>query len=129
MTKRSIRVLTALYLLALTACGSPVTPKTPAQALLEGRAALGVAAAAFNVYASQRPFCNDPGAKVPPLCAERSVVIQGDKTAHQVAAAFDRAEVIVNTVGVADTQWAAIGEAAKQLLSFQSFVVQAKGAK
>jgi hypothetical protein len=120
--------LLALALL-LVACSAVPAPKTPTQAILEGRAALGVAAAAFNVYASQRPFCNDAGAKPPPLCAERSVVIQGDKVAHQVAAAFDRAEVVVNTVGVADTQWSAVGEAAKQLLSFQSFVVQAKGAK
>ena len=124
-----MRKLTALVLfLALSACGSAVAPKTPAQALLEGRAALGVATAAFNLYAGQRPFCGDPGAKAPPLCADRQVVIQGDKVAHQVADAFDKAEVVINTTGVAELKWTALGDAIKQLVSFQTFVTTAKGA-
>ncbi len=131
MTHRHLR-LTALglllggLLLSMAACGS-ASPKTPAQALLEGRASLGVAVAAFNVYAGQRPFCNDPGAKAPPLCADRQAVIEGGKVAHQVASAFDRAEVIINATGTAELKWSVLGGALKQLVGFQALVAKTKG--
>ena len=76
------KFLLASCLLVVTACTTPPQPpKTPTQALVEARASLGTAVAAFNVYAAQRPFCGDAGAKPPPLCADRAVVIQGDRAA------------------------------------------------
>ena len=71
------RAILALPIL-LAACGNVQPPQTPAQALVEGYAALGSAVSAFNAYAGQRPFCGDAGAKAPPLCADRAVVIEGD---------------------------------------------------
>jgi hypothetical protein len=110
-------------LLLLAACSA--TPQTPQQALLEGRAALGVAAGGFNVYAAHGLGWGDRGQNPPPLCAKREVVIEGDRIANEVAAAFDQAEVVINSTGVADTKWAAIGTALKKLVSFQSFVTKA----
>ena len=111
----------------LAACGSVPVPKTPEQTVVELRAGLGSAAAAFNVYASQRPFCGDAGAKAPPLCADRAVVIQGDQAAHAVADAIDRAEAVVGAVGVTDAKWSALAEPANLLQQFQAFVTKAKG--
>lgn len=101
--------------------------KTPEQAIVELRFGLGSAAAGFNVYASQRPFCGDPEAKAPPFCADRHVVIQGDKAAHAVADAIDRAEFAVRALGAGDAQWAAIAEPATLLKGFQAFVAKATG--
>jgi len=57
------KFLLAICLLAVAACTTPPQPpKMPAQALIEARAGLGAAVAAFNVYAAQRPFCGDAGA-------------------------------------------------------------------
>lgn len=120
------RLLLALPIL-VAACGPVPGPKTPAEAVVELYAGLGAAAAAFNVYASQRPFCGDAGAKAPPLCADRQVVIQGDQTAHAVADAITRAEAVVNAVNAQDMKWAAIAEPANLLKQFQAFVAQAKG--
>lgn len=47
-----MRKFLLVCLLALTACGAVQPPKTPAQALVEARAGLGSAVAAFNVYAA-----------------------------------------------------------------------------
>jgi len=60
--------------------------------------------AAFNVYAAQRPFCGDTGAKPAPLCAARAVVIQVDRAAHQVADAQDRAEATIAALDASDTK-------------------------
>lgn len=69
-------------------------------------AGLGAAVGAFNVYAAaQRPFCGDPVAKPPPLCADRTVVIQGDRVAHLVADALDRAEATITALDVGESQW------------------------
>lgn len=111
----------------LAACGSVLVPKTPEQTVVELRAGLGSAAAAFNVYALQRPFCDQPNAKAPPLCANRAVVIQGDQAAHAVADAIDRAEAVVGAVGVTDAKWSALAEPANLLQQFQAFVTKAKG--
>ena len=92
------RIILALPVL-LAACGAVTAPRTPEQAVVELRAGLGTAAAAFNVYAGQRPFCDQPNAKAPPLCADRHVVIQGDQAAHAVADAIDRAEAIKVAIG------------------------------
>ena len=122
-----MRKFLLVCLLALTACGAVQPPKTPAQALVEARAGLGSAVAAFNVYAAQRPFCGDGGAKPAPLCADRDVVIQGARTAHQVADALDRAEATIQALDVADSQWPVIAEPLALLKNFQAFVAQAKG--
>ena len=122
-----MRKFLLVCLLALTACGAVQPPKTPAQALVEARAGLGSAVAAFNVYAAQRPFCGDGGAKPAPLCADRDVVIQGARTAHQVADALDRAEATIQALDVADSQWPVIAEPLTLLKNFQAFVAKAKG--
>lgn len=122
-----MRKFLLVCLLALTACGAVQPPKTPAQALVEARAGLGSAVAAFNVYAAQRPFCGDGGAKPAPLCADRDVVIQGARTAHQVADALDRAEATIQALDVADSQWPALAEPLTLLKNFQAFVAKAKG--
>ena len=122
-----MRKFLLVCLLALTACGAVQPPKTPAQALVEARAGLGSAVAAFNVYAAQRPFCGDGGAKPAPLCADRDVVIQGARTAHQVADALDRAEATIQALDVADSQWPVIAEPLALLKNFQAFVAKAKG--
>ena len=122
-----MRKFLLVCLLALTACGAVQPPKTPAQALVEARAGLGSAVAAFNVYAAQRPFCGDGGAKPAPLCADRDVVIQGARTAHQVADALDRAEATIQALDVADSQWPVIAEPLALLKNFQAFVALAKG--
>ena len=115
--------------LLLSACGATAPPKTPAQALIEGYAALGSATAAFNVYAGQRPFCGDAGAKPAPLCADRDIVIQGDAAAHQVADAMDRAGAVIKAVNVADTQWAALVEPENLLAQFRALVARVTGGK
>ncbi len=97
------KFLLAACLLTVTACTTPPQPpKTPAQALVEARAGLGAAVAAFNVYAAQRPFCGDTGAKPAPLCADRAVVIQGDRAAHQVADALDQTEATIEALNAGD---------------------------
>jgi len=83
--------------------------------------------AAFNVYAAQRPFCGDTGAKPPPLCADRAVIIQGDRTAHQVADALDRAEATLEALDIGEAQWPALAEPLTLLKNFQAFVAKAKG--
>jgi hypothetical protein len=122
-----MRKFLLVCLLALTACGAVQPPKTPEQALVEARAGLGSAVAAFNVYASQRPFCGDAGAKPTPLCADRAAVIQGDHAAHQVADALDRAEATITSLDVTDSQWPALAEPLTLLKNFQAFVTQEKG--
>jgi len=95
------KFLLAACLPAVTACSNPPQPpKTPAQALVEARAGLGAAVAAFHVYAAQRSFCGDVGAKAPPLCADRAVVIQGERAAHQFVDALDRAEATIDALDV-----------------------------
>jgi len=122
------KFLLAACLLTVTACTTPPQPpKTPAQALVEARAGMGAAVAAVNVYAAQRPFCGDVGAKPPPLCADRAVVIQGDHVAHQVADALDRAEATIDALDASDSQWPALAEPLTLLKSFQAFVAKAKG--
>ena len=93
---------------------------------MEARAGLGSAVAAFNVYAGQRPFCGDAGAKPAPLCADRAVVIQGDAAAHQVANALDRAEATIAALDVGDSQWPALAEPLTLLKNFQAFVAKAQ---
>ena len=122
-----MRKFLLVCLLVLTACGAVQPPKTPEQALVEARAGLGSAVAAFNVYASQRPFCGDTGAKPAPLCADRAVVIQGDHAAHQVADALDRAEATIQALDVTESQWPTLAEPLTLLNSFQAFVAKAKG--
>ena len=120
------KFLLAACLFTATACTVPA-PRTPAQALIEARAALGSAVAAFNVYAAQRPFCGDDGARPPPLCADRTVVIQGDRAAHQVADALDLAEAAIATLEGPEAQWPVLAEPLTLLGDFQVYVSTAKG--
>ena len=89
--------------------------------------ALAAAVAAFNVYAGQQPFCDDAGAKAPPLCADRAVVIQGDRATHHIVDALDRAEATIAALDASDSQWPALSEPLALLKNFQAFVAQAKG--
>lgn len=119
-----MRKLALVALLALSACGSPMAPKTPAQASLEAWAALGAATSAFNSYASQRPFCGMPDAKPAPLCADRAVVIEGNDAAHMVADGLTRADAVIKATNTADTQWAALADPLKALVGFQAIVAK-----
>lgn len=92
----------------------------------EARAGLGTAVATLNVFAAQRPFCGDPEAKPPPLCVDRAVVIQGDRAAHQVADALDRAEDSIEALDASDSQWPTLAEPLTLLKNFQAFVANAK---
>ena len=107
---------------ALSGCTPPPPPQTPAQALVEGYAALGSAVSGFNAYASQRPFCGDAGAKAPPFCADRAIVIEGDKRAHQVADALDLAGAAINATATRDVQWKTLAQPLTLLTAFQSYV-------
>lgn len=120
------RILLAMPIL-LVACGAPRPPQTPAQAVVEAYAALGSAVTAFNTYAGQRPFCGDAGAKSPPLCADRAVVIEGDKRAQQVADALDIASAAVRSVNAQDQQWKALADPLTLLQGFRDFVRQKAG--
>ena len=113
--------------LAVAACGNVQPPQTPAQAIVEAYAALGSAVAAFNTYAGQRPFCGDAGAKEPPLCADRAIVIEGDKRAKQVADALDIASAAVRSVNAQDQQWKALADPMTLLTGFREFVRQKAG--
>ena len=115
------RIILALPVL-LAACGAVTAPRTPEQAVVELRAGLGTAAAAFNVYAGQRPFCDQPNAKAPPLCADRAVVIEGDKRAQQVADALDIASAAIRSVNAQDVQWKALADPMALLQGFRDFV-------
>lgn len=120
------RALLALPFL-LAACGSVQPPQTPAQAVVEAYAALGSAVSAFNTYAGQRPFCGDAGARPAPLCADRAVVIEGDKRAQQVADALDIASEAVRSVNAQDQQWKALAEPVTLLTGFREWVRQKVG--
>lgn len=122
-----MRRLLLILPVLVAACGPVKPPQTPSEAIVELYAGLGTATAAFNVYASRRPFCGDPGANLPPLCADRQVVINGDRAAHAVADAITRAEAVVNAVNAQDMKWAAIADPADLLKQFQAFVTKAKG--
>lgn len=116
--------------IALSGCANTpsLTPQTPRQALLESRAALTVAVAGFNVYASQRPFCGQVGAKPAPLCADRAAVIEGADQAHKIANGLDAAEVVIQVSGTSDIGWAALASPSKMLAAFQAWVAS-KGTK
>lgn len=113
--------------LALAACGAVQPPQTPAQAIVEAYAGLGSAVSAFNTYAGQRPFCGDPGARPAPLCADRAVVIEGDKRANQVADALDIASAAIRSTNAQDQQWKALTDPMTLLQGFREFVRQKAG--
>lgn len=119
------KLLLALPVL-LAACSSQ-PPQTPAQAIVEAYAALGSAVSAFNAYAGQRPFCGDPGARPVPLCADRDVVIEGDKRAQQVADALDIASAAITSTNAQDQQWKALANPLVLLHLFQDYVRQKVG--
>jgi hypothetical protein len=102
-------------------------PQTPAQAMVDVWAGFGSSVAAFNVYAAQRPFCDQPNARPAPLCADRHIVIEGDQSAKATAAVLDQTDAVLKATTLRDQQWAAIGEAVKRLADFRRFVGQAKG--
>ena len=106
----------------LAACGAVTPPQTPAQAIVEAYAGLGSAVSAFNTYAGQRPFCGDAGARPAPLCADRAVVIEGDKRAHQVADALDIASAAIRSTNAQDQQWKALADPMTLLQGFREFV-------
>ena len=122
-------ILAAGLAVSLSACaGSPtVVPKTPQQALVEAYGGFGTAVTAFNLYASQRPFCDQPGAKAPPLCADRAIVIQGDAMASKVADGLEIANATLKATGAADAQWATLANPLKAVQEFQVFVTKVRG--
>lgn len=109
----------------LAGCGSPLAPKTPQQAMVEAEAAFGAALVAFNVYAAQ-PFCDKPAAPKPPLCADRAIVVRGDKLANEVNNGLNLADSAIKATTLADTQWNALTAPLKSLTAFQAFVAGVK---
>lgn len=107
-------------ILALSGCAGRTD--TPAQVMVGLRAAEGAALTLFNAYGSQRPFCGDPGAKVPPLCADRAAVIRGAAAADELDAALDQADLVIQSAGVSDTSWAALTKPKMLLEQFQKWV-------
>lgn len=91
--------------LILAAC---TPPQTPAQVLVDMRATEAGLLTLFNQYASQRPFCGDTGAKAPPLCADRQIVIDGSTTAQNVHESLAVAEKIVQASGAGNASWQAL---------------------
>ena len=120
-------LLAAGLAVTLTACAGTVVPKTPQQALVEAYGGFGTAVTAFNLYASQRPFCGDVNAKAPPLCADRDIVIQGDAMASKVADGLEIANQTLKAVNASDAQWSALADPIKLVSEFQSFVVKVRG--
>lgn len=122
-------VFAAALLLAGCAGTAPavLTPDTPQQALVGLRTAEVLALTSFRAYAAQRPFCRDPGARTPPLCAERSVVIEGAAVAVEVHQALATADKIVAAAGASDVGWAALAEPKKLLARLRDFVLRARG--
>lgn len=110
----------------LSACAQAV-PKTPQQALVEAYGGFGTAVASFNLYAGQRPFCDQPNAKAPPLCADREIVIKGDAMASKVADGLEIANQTLKASGTSDAQWAVLADPMKLLAQFQAFVVSVRG--
>lgn len=119
-------ILAAGLAVTLGACSAAV-PKTPQQALVEAYGGFGTAVTAFNLYASQRPFCDQPNAKAPPLCADRDIVIQGDAMASKVADGLEIANQTLKTTDTADVQWKVLADPLKLLQQFQAFVVKVRG--
>jgi len=82
---------------------------------------------AFNAHPVQRPFSGDVGPNPVSICADRTVVIQGDHAAHQVADALDRAEATIEALDIGESRWPALAEPLTRLKDFQAFVAKAKG--
>lgn len=116
-----MRKFALLAVLLLAGCQNPETPR---QALVTAYAAFGSAVASFNVYAAQRPFCGDEGARPPPLCADRTVVIQGDRAARVTATSLEAASAAIRAIGDEnkDAQWRALAEPAELVRAFSVFV-------
>ena len=118
-------------LLALSACGANtpavLEPSTPQQTLVSLRASEATLLRSFREYSAQRPFCGDTGAKAPPLCADRAVVIEGSNVADAVHASLAQADKIVAAAGISDTSWKALVDPQTLLVKFQALVSGAKG--
>jgi len=84
---------------ALAGCGDK--PNTPAQAMVAARATYIATSAAFLAYATQ-PFCTQPSAPKPPLCAKPELVIKGKAVASNARLALDAADLVINAGGIAD---------------------------
>jgi len=128
MTRKQPRVLAVLYLLALAGCsgGAPVKVDTPAQVMVGLRAAEIATVKTFNAYSAQ-PFCGAPTAPNPPLCADRSVVIEGAVIIREVDTAMDNADKVIAAAGISDSSWAAIADVRKYLDRLKTFVGLATG--
>jgi hypothetical protein len=87
---------------AITACETAKKVDTPQEVLVVARSAYLSSATAFSQYASQ-PFCDTPDAPQPPLCAERSHVIEGAKASASAVLALDAADAVIKTGGKFDT--------------------------
>jgi len=128
-TKRKLLPGFFLLAFALAGCsgGVPVVPvDTPQQVMVGLRASQITALKAFNAYAAQ-PFCDLPEAAGPPLCADRSVVIEGAVVAREADGALDKADKVIAAAGVSDTSWAAIADVKMWVERFKTFVGLATG--
>lgn len=108
--------------LLIPACGPQPIPQTPAQALVDLRAAEAGLLTLFNQYASQRPFCGDTGAKAPPLCADRQIVIDGSVTAQNLHEGLAVADKIIQASGAGNASWQALVAPKALLERFQNIV-------
>lgn len=97
-------------------------PQTPAQTLVELRAAEAGLLVLFNQYASQRPFCGDKGAKAPPLCADRQIVIDGSTTAQNLHEGLAVADKVIQASGAGNASWQSLVAPKALLERFQNIV-------
>ena len=107
----------------LSACS---TPETPAQMLVTLRATEAGLLRVFNEYSSQRPFCEDALAKLPPLCADRQTVISGYKMATHIHEGLAAADRIIEVTGVSQASWEALASSKALLGAFKVSVDSAR---
>jgi len=118
-----MRKLLLVGALTLSAC---TPPQTPAQTLVDLRATEAGLLRLFNEYASQRPFCGDAGAKAPPLCADRKIVIDGSTTAQNLHESLAVADKVIRAAGAGDASWKSLVAPKALLERFQNIVEGAK---
>ena len=114
-----MRKLLLASVLILAAC---TPPRTPAETLVDLRATEAGLLRLFNEYASQRPFCGDTGAKAPPLCADRQVVIDGFQTAQKINEGLKAADTIISASGASNASWQSLVAPRALLERFQILV-------
>lgn len=131
MTHKQLRygAICLTIAIGLSGCGAGgIKADTPAQAMVGLRSVEIATAKAFNAYSAQ-PWCGGVAVPAPPLCAERSVVIEGANLLAEVDTALDAADKVIAAAGVSDAAWAEVANVKKLLERFRAFVGLATGGK